>query len=69
VSKSKTTPEERKQIIDMFNTMDPGIPDRYAQIGEKFNRSTSTCFTIIKAAQKKEPEIKYFNPREPQFLR
>jgi hypothetical protein len=63
----KTTPEERQQIIAAFNRMDPEIPDRYAQLGKQFGRSTSTVFNIIKASQKPEPKIKYFNPKEPQF--
>lgn len=62
----KTTFEEREQIIATFNSMDD-VSDRYAQIGKQFGRSTSTVFNIIKASQKPEPKIKYFNPREPQF--
>jgi hypothetical protein len=66
--KRKTTPEERQQIIDAFNAMDPAIEDRYVQIGHKFNRSASTAFRIVKKAQKKTPSIKYFNPKESQFI-
>lgn len=71
--KPNTTPEERQKMIDMFNSLDPEIPDPYAYIGRKFDRSTSTVFLIIKKAKGKtktnseKPKIKYFNPKTPQF--
>jgi hypothetical protein len=63
----KTTPEERQQIIDAFNAMDPATDDRYAKVAKQFNRATSTAFRIIKESQLTANKVKYFNPKDFQF--
>jgi len=67
MKKPKITPEEKQAIIDMFNAMPTDAPSRYALIAKKMNKSTSSVFTIIKASVKKEPEVKYFDPKIFQF--
>lgn len=57
----KIKPEEKQAMIDMFNSLPDDISSKYEHVAKHFKKATTTCFRIIKQAQKQEPEIKYFD--------
>lgn len=55
------TPEEKQAMIDMFNGLPADMESKYEFVAKHFNKSTTTCFRIVKKSQKQEPAIKYFD--------
>lgn len=63
----RTTPEEIKEMVDMFNSLPENTTDRYSEIGKKFNKSKTTVYGIIRRTLKPKQDSKYFNPKQFQF--
>lgn len=63
----KLTPEEKKAMVDMFNSLPADMTNKYEIVAKHFNKATTTCFRIVKQSQKQEPAIKYFNYKAPVF--
>lgn len=53
--------EEKKAMVDMFNSLPKDMTNKYEIVAKHFKRSTSACFTAVKQAEKMEPEVKYFD--------